>query len=42
LIARYFACGKIEEKVGSDQRFRQIDRAIGVQGPSEPITLSAA
>jgi uncharacterized membrane protein YdjX (TVP38/TMEM64 family) len=33
LIARYFARGKIEQKVGSDQRFRQIDRAIGVQGP---------
>jgi len=40
LIARYFARGKIEQKVGNDQRFRQIDRAIG--GPSEPITLSAA
>src|SRR6516162_9915807 len=33
LIARYFARGKIEQKVGSDQRFRQIDQAIGVQGP---------
>jgi uncharacterized membrane protein YdjX (TVP38/TMEM64 family) len=33
LIARYFARDKMEQKVGSDQRFRQIDRAIGEQGP---------
>ena len=33
LIARYFTRDKIEQKVGSDRRFRQIDRAIGGQGP---------
>jgi uncharacterized membrane protein YdjX (TVP38/TMEM64 family) len=33
LIARYFARDKMEQKVGSDQRFRQIDLAIGEQGP---------
>jgi len=32
LIARYFARDKIEQKVSSSQRFKQIDRAIGEQG----------
>ncbi|SRR6266478_2145923 len=32
LIARYLARDKIEQKVGSNQKFKQIDRAIGEQG----------
>ena len=32
LIARYLARGKIEQKVSSNQKFKQIDRAIGEQG----------
>lgn len=32
LIARYLARGKIEQKVSSNQKFKQIDRAIGAQG----------
>jgi uncharacterized membrane protein YdjX (TVP38/TMEM64 family) len=32
LIARYLARDKIEEKVGSNQKFKQIDRTIGEQG----------
>jgi uncharacterized membrane protein YdjX (TVP38/TMEM64 family) len=33
LIARYFARDKIKQKVSSSRRFKQIDRAIGEQGP---------
>src|SRR5262249_45839943 len=33
LIARYFARDKIEQKLSSSPRFKQIDRAIGEQGP---------
>ncbi len=32
LIARYLARDKIEQKVGNNQKFKQIDRAIGEQG----------
>ena len=32
LIARYLARGKIEQKVSSNQKFKQIDRVIGEQG----------
>ena len=32
LIARYLARGKIEQKVSRNQKFKQIDRAIGEQG----------
>jgi uncharacterized membrane protein YdjX (TVP38/TMEM64 family) len=32
LIARYLARDKIEQTVGSNQKFKQIDRAIGAQG----------
>jgi uncharacterized membrane protein YdjX (TVP38/TMEM64 family) len=32
LIARYLARGKIEQKVSSNKKFKQIDRAIGEQG----------
>jgi uncharacterized membrane protein YdjX (TVP38/TMEM64 family) len=33
LIARYLARDKIEQKVGSNPKLKQIDRAIGEQGP---------
>jgi uncharacterized membrane protein YdjX (TVP38/TMEM64 family) len=33
LIARYFARDKIEQKVSSSRRLKQMDRAIGEQGP---------
>jgi uncharacterized membrane protein YdjX (TVP38/TMEM64 family) len=33
LMARYFARDKIEQKLSSSRRFKQIDRAIGEQGP---------
>jgi uncharacterized membrane protein YdjX (TVP38/TMEM64 family) len=33
LIARYLARDKIEQKVGSNPKLQQIDRAIGEQGP---------
>jgi uncharacterized membrane protein YdjX (TVP38/TMEM64 family) len=33
LIARYFARDQIERKLSSSRRFKQIDRAIGEQGP---------
>jgi uncharacterized membrane protein YdjX (TVP38/TMEM64 family) len=33
LIARYVARDQIEQKLGSNQRFKQVDRAIGEQGP---------
>ena len=32
LIARYVARDQIEQKLGSNQRFKQVDRAIGEQG----------
>jgi len=33
LIARYVARDQIEQKLGSNQRFKQVDRAIGELGP---------
>jgi uncharacterized membrane protein YdjX (TVP38/TMEM64 family) len=33
LIARYIARDQIEQKLSGNQRFKQVDRAIGEQGP---------
>lgn len=33
MIARYVARDQIEQRLGSNQKFKQLDRAIGEQGP---------